>query len=111
MFVNRFHARWSCVDLDTFFFFLTALTHTQIDRFLILEIGSVLSEQHRPGEKRVDIFQPRAESGQPDVHGDTAAAVAEEQVRVLPGPRAEGRDHPIGRIRTGGSTVTTGVIA
>lgn len=69
--------------------------------YLFVEIRSVYFEQHGSREKRVDIFQQSAESGQSDVHGDFEIAVAEESVCILPGSRAKGRNHSSGWNRTG----------
>lgn len=64
--------------------------------YLFIEIRSIYFEQHGSSEKRVDIFQQSAKSGQSDVHGNFEIAVVEKSVCILPGSRAKGRNHSSG---------------
>lgn len=66
-----------------------------------LEVGSVFSEQYGSRQKRADLFQQSAKSGQSDIYGNTEIAVPEKSVCILSGSRAKGGNHSSGWNWTG----------
>lgn len=58
-----------------------------------LEVGSVFTEQYRSGEKRIDLFQQSAKSGQSDIYGNIETAISEKSVCILSGSCSKGGNH------------------